>query len=352
MNISAQQSRSKIDPALPVKAGDNPAQYCAPLRIIGGNGGDPFDHNLVMKGGSLKKIDAWVDGSVVRQIYLLFSDGTSFTQGTASDDPDQSYSFAEGETISALSLWGNGVGTRLGRIRFTTSSGGRFDSGGSTSTEYRVDVGSGICVGALGRSGSDLDNLGFYFLKPFTSMALKDVKYSDLSGQPCNPDRLARETYSNNGNGDKQYTFSGSVSVTDSSTWTTGQTFSFGGSIGLTAGVPTIGEVETTFTWEVGLSSEQSFSESSTHELSWSYSGTLMPGTTVTLLAVTYTGKADVGFTGTMHIVFTDGDKLEYPISGTYEGVSYTTIEIQDDSAGPDKGSSVKRLVPARSSRL
>lgn len=346
MNISAQQSSSKIDPTFPVGAGGDPAQYCAPLRIIGGDGGDPFDYNLVMKGGALKEISAWVDGSVVRQIYLLFSDGTSFTQGTASDDPDQTYSFAQGETISALSLWGNGVGTRLGRIRFTTSSGGRFDSGGSTSTEYHVDIGSGICVGATGRSGSDLDNLGFYFLRPFTSMRMDDVIYSDLNGQPCNPDNLSKETYTNNGTDEKQYTFSGSISVTDTSTWTTAQTFSFGGSIGLTAGVPTIGEVNSTFTWEVGTRSEQSFSESSTHEMDWNYSGTLAPQASITLLAVTYTGQADLPFTGTVHIVFTDSSTLEYPISGTYEGVSYTTVEIQDVSS-----SSVKRLVPARSSR-
>lgn len=346
MNISAQQSRSKIDPALPVKAGGNPTQYCAPVRIIGGDGGDPFDCNLVMLGGALKEISAWVDGSVVRQIYMLFSDGTSFIEGTSSGDPDQTYNFAQGETISALSLWGNGVGTRLGRIRFTTSSGGRFDSGGSTSTEYHVDVGSGICVGATGRSGSDIDNLGFYFLKSFTSMKLDNVIYSDLNGQPCNPDNLSRETYTNNGTDEKQYTFSGSIAVTDTSTWTTTQTFSFGGSIGLTAGVPTIGEVNSTFTWEVGSSSEQSFSESSTHEMDWSYSGTLAPGASITLLAVTYTGQADVSFTGTVHIVFTDSTTLEYPVSGTYEGVSYTTVEIQDVSASP-----VKRLVPARSSR-
>ncbi|QND46198.1 hypothetical protein HB780_11105 (plasmid) [Rhizobium lusitanum] len=346
MNISAQQSSSKIDPTFPVGAGGDPAQYCAPLRIIGGDGGDPFDYNLVMKGGALKEISAWVDGSVVRQIYLLFSDDTSFTQGTASDAPDQTYSFAQEETISALSLWGDGVGTRLGRIRFTTSSGGRFDSGGSTSTEYHIDVGSGICVGATGRSGLDIDNLGFYFQRPFTAMTLDDVTYSNLNGQPCNPDRLSKETYTNNGTDEKQYTFSGSISVTDTSTWTTGQTFSLGGSIGLTVGVPTIGEVNSTFTWEVGTSSEQSFSESSTHEMSWNYSGTLASHASITLLAVTYTGQADLPFTGTVHIVFTDGTTLEYPVSGTYEGVSYTSVEIQDVS-----GSAVKRLVPAHSSR-
>jgi hypothetical protein len=48
-------------------------------------------------------------------------------------------------------------------------------------TEYTIDVGSGICLGLEGRSGSDIDCMGFLFINTIKSSVLTDMEYPTLS---------------------------------------------------------------------------------------------------------------------------------------------------------------------------
>ena len=81
--------------------------------------------------------------------------------------PYKEYKFTPGELITSMSLWGNGAGTRLGAIKFRTDKGGDFFAKMTSwglKQEYPIDV-SGACVGVIGRSGDDIDNMGFIFVK-------------------------------------------------------------------------------------------------------------------------------------------------------------------------------------------
>jgi hypothetical protein len=47
--------------------------------------------------------------------------------------------------------------------------------------EYTIDVGSGICLVLQGRYGSDIDCMGFLFIKTIKSSVMTDMEYPTLS---------------------------------------------------------------------------------------------------------------------------------------------------------------------------
>uniref|UniRef100_A0A3B3HRK1 Jacalin-type lectin domain-containing protein n=1 Tax=Oryzias latipes TaxID=8090 RepID=A0A3B3HRK1_ORYLA len=150
--------------------------YEAPLIIVGGQGGYPFSFNGAETGSLLKKLDVWVGPTQVRCITVYMFDGVQKTYGTArvAGDKMVSFTFEDDEFFSSLSLWPNNTKTRLGDIKFTTSKNRAFDTGRQSDSQSDeeamvpptpVDVGSGLCFGVQGRSGTEIDAFGFLFIK-------------------------------------------------------------------------------------------------------------------------------------------------------------------------------------------
>jgi hypothetical protein len=153
--------------------------YIAPW-FIGGNGGGDFEC-YANTGGIIKSIGVWSDIRDVTAVQIKFTDGEDkYKFGSGAWGDYKEYVFDVGETVKSMSLWGNGSGTNCGRIRFTTSKGTEFDSGGKRGKkEFPMDVGSGIWVGVAGRCGGSIDRLGVSFLKEVDSMSMSDVKFKN-----------------------------------------------------------------------------------------------------------------------------------------------------------------------------
>lgn len=137
------------------------------LYIIGGNGGHDFSFTGVYNGSSLQKIWVWLGESQVKAVRARLTDGREETFGVP-DGQYQEFEFNPGELITSMSLWGNGVGTRLGAIKFSTNYPRSFFvkmTSWGLKTEYPIDVGSGSCLGIEGRCGADIDCMGFLFRK-------------------------------------------------------------------------------------------------------------------------------------------------------------------------------------------
>ena len=152
------------------------------LHIIGGQRGSAFDFTGRDNGATLKKIGVAEAGWQIKAVRAELSDGRVETYGNAHTFKE--YTFKLGERITKLSLWGNGAGTRLGAIKFFTSSGGEFFASMTEwglQTEYSIDVGSGVCLGLVGRSGSDIDSMGFLFINAIKSSVLTDMTYPSLA---------------------------------------------------------------------------------------------------------------------------------------------------------------------------
>ena len=154
----------------------------APVWIIGGKGGSPFEFTGLHNGATLKKIGVAVGGWQIKAVRVELSDGRvqKFGQGNTFNE----FEFEHGERINKLSLWGNGAGTRLGGIRFWTSRGREFfaymtDWG--LKTEYSIDVGSGVCLGVQGNAGADVDCMAFIFISAIKSSVLTNMTYPKLA---------------------------------------------------------------------------------------------------------------------------------------------------------------------------
>ncbi|CAL8320079.1 unnamed protein product [Gadus morhua 'NCC'] len=158
------------------------------LHLIGGDGGHPFSFTGRDNGATLKKIGVAVGSKQIKAVRAELTDGRVETFGK--DHTFSEFTFEPGEIITKLSLWGNGMGSRLGGIKFWTSSGNRFFAlmtKWPLKTEYSIDVGSGVCLGLEGRSGSDIDCMGFLFIKAIQSSVLTDMTYPSLvsTGECC-----------------------------------------------------------------------------------------------------------------------------------------------------------------------
>ena len=94
--------------------------------VVGGFGGSPYQAcKWVMNESALvvKGLDVWYNSSTLRGVQLTFSDNSRTSVFGAPSDTHASIVFAPGERITSMTLWGNGNGTRTGRILLTTSAG-------------------------------------------------------------------------------------------------------------------------------------------------------------------------------------------------------------------------------------
>lgn len=150
--------------------------------LIGGQGGVYNEDARYMQEAYVTRIEAWAGPWQIRGIRILFSDGTVVLRGKAEGRYFGQFEFdyASGEVITELSVWGNGAGTRCGSFRFKTSKGRTYHAAMTDwklKKEFKMNVGGGIMLGMISRSGADVDALGFLMLDKIEASYVKEVKY-------------------------------------------------------------------------------------------------------------------------------------------------------------------------------
>uniref|UniRef100_A0A671S4I8 Jacalin-type lectin domain-containing protein n=1 Tax=Sinocyclocheilus anshuiensis TaxID=1608454 RepID=A0A671S4I8_9TELE len=208
--------------------------YPTTLFEIGGGGGSSFSFTGEDNGASLEKIGVWVGGSQVKAVKVWLSDGRSDTFGKPAG-PYQEYAFKPGERFTSLSLWGNGAGTRLGAIKFKT--------------KYPIDVGSGYCLGVEGRSGADIDCMGFMFLNAVQSTVLTNVNYTTINQLTprVSVEEIKSVTYTNGSSAEQPQKIETSTTVTKKSSWSMSNSFAAKFYMEVKAGIPEVLELSTGF---------------------------------------------------------------------------------------------------------
>ena len=305
----------------------------SPVRSIGdttGNNGTQFDLRRFEQGRIVKRIGVHYDPrTCLRGISISYENGERATTGTLQGSYNE-ITLNPGETITRASLWGNGVGTRTGRIRFETDGGRTFNAGRDTTgqDEFPITVGSGILAGFTGRSGVDIFILGFVFIKPVRSTEITNVRYTLPSGGNIVPHALVSEArFSNNQSSPITWDFINSVERTNSVTFTSSVTLEFGVSVSVSAGVPGIVSVESGYSWGVGATREWSRTNETTVTFTWSLGGSLQPGEEVTCNAICQYGSASVPYTANVRHVFQDNHAISYTDRGTLENAEYAFAE-------------------------
>ena len=296
---------------------------------IGGGGGSTFIQCEAGRGVLVKKIGVYYNSSCLQAIQVTYTDGTKATTAGKVNGSYGELIFEPGETAIRASLWGNGVGTRTGRILIKTTKGQTLDVGKNTSgqTEYSMDVGSGFVAGFAGRAAGEIDALSFVFLLPVKKVEMKDVKYTQPPPQTAiRPTNLTVTTYHCDSNkvGGLNWDFTNSVQRSNAYSFTSQTSQEFGMKVEVTAGIPEIASVTAGYEWKIGASQSQQWSNTETTTLSWSLSGHLEPGESCTCSATCQYGNADVEYSCNVKITFmNDGRVLQYAEKGVLHNAQY-----------------------------
>ncbi|XP_052458744.1 aerolysin-like protein [Carassius gibelio] len=306
--------------------------YPTNLFKIGGKGGSPFSLTGKNNGSSLEKIGVWVGGSQVKAVKVWLSDGRRETFGEPAG-PYQEYTFKTDECFTSLSLWGNGAGTRLGAIKFKTSKGGEFlakMTSWGLKQEYPIDIGSGYCLGVVGRSGADIDCMGFMFLNAVQSTVLTNVKYPTINQliPQVTVEEIKSVTYRNDSSEKQQETIETSKKVIKTSSWSMSVSFTATFSVEVKAGIPEVVEASTGYSFSVGT--ESTYSHEYTDERTETLTTTVdvPPRKKVDVTITIGRATSDLPYSGTVIITCKNGSVLHYETKGQYKGITYTDIKV------------------------
>ena len=295
--------------------------------IIGGNGGSWFNFHAE-NGAMLEKIGVWVGGWQVKGVKVWLTNGAVQQYGTPRG-PYSQFSFQPGELITSMSLWGNGAGTRLGAIKFKTNKSREFFASMNEwglKQEYPIDVGSGICVGVMGKAGEDIDCMGFVFVKPIRHSVMTDMEYptiglEDLQVQMSN---IKSTTYKNDLNSEQSFTLEASSEITTKESWSVTTAIESAYHVTVKAGIPEITEVEAG--WKLKVSGQRTYEMENTEKKTekWTFPFTVPANSK--LQAKLSMGRADIDlpYNATVEITTTDGSVLTYDVRGIYNGIEYT----------------------------
>jgi len=260
----------------------------------------------------------------IKAIFVQFFDGTSYTAGSipASGFTKSEFTFEQGETLQGqYILCGNGIGTRTGYIYFETSKGRTFQVG-EEHTDYIFDSGNSFLMGLFGQSGSDIDQLGFYLMKHLQSVALTSVDYTNLGSlstethqglytfQYCNSDKsLLTETFSFMKQTGQKYTF------------TTDDSFSFGLTFSVDAGLPEGPSVSASTSWTVSQTETRAQTVDSHSQFQYSTKKNILARSFGRLVWTWWNNQVTLKYIGTMVYTFKDGSIWEQFVTGNYQGV-------------------------------
>lgn len=229
-------------------------------------------------------------------------------------------------------------GTRAGWIYFETNKRRCFDYGmygWPKQKEYTVDVGSGILVGAIYNAGSDIDAHGYFFLSSsISSTEVTDVSYPTLQfdSQQITPVALDSYNQTNTSSDLCSWSFGGSQAMKRSQTWSLAIGNTFNVRVSVKAAVPVVVEVGGEFGWQLSVVSTHAVAEEKSHTLNWSTGGTLQPGQSVHLVALTREGQLSVPYKSTIIVTLKNGVSYRFPLSGTYTGLCYTGVKVTNAS--------------------
>ena len=303
------------------------------IHVIGGGGGSAFCYYGGSDGSLLEKIGVWVGGWQVKAVKIWRTNGMNHVFGKPSG-PYKEYKFTPGELITSMSLWGNGAGTRLGAIKFRTDKGGDFFAKMTSwglKQEYPIDVGSGACVGVIGRSGDDIDNMGFIFVKPLRSSEMLDVNYPTIGSEKAKVQmtNLKSVNYDNHHNTKQTYTLEVSETLTKTENWEVTAGLEATVSTEVTAGIPEVASSTTGFSLTVSVSGSYGMSTTTTKNEKWTFP--IIVPAKANAVATVSMGKANINLPYNARIVMTttDGSTLQFRVNGIYKGVSYTKVFVK-----------------------
>ena len=306
--------------------------------IIGGMGGIFIESYSIIDGSIVEKIGVWAGEYQIKSIKLWWTNGSSHQFGKPWG-PYHEHSFQPGELITRMSLSANEAGTRLGAIGFDTSHGKHFlakQTRGPLMPESPIEIGSGICLGVMGRAADAIDAMGFVFLKQIVSSRMIGVQYPTINSiklhVPINT--LKSMEYINNTCTPQAYTFECSETMTTKEIWSSTLGLDRAVKVIVEAGLPKLNLCAPgVYSLAESVSSNYQMENITEKTEKWNLLVEVPANSNVT--ATLSMGRADFSlyYTGRFVVMTIDGVEITFHVTGVYRGVEYTKVFFKLDHA-------------------
>lgn len=322
--------------------------YFTSNNAVGNTGGTRFLWNVgegaPVVTAQVRSLLFWADSHCVRGVQMKSTNDKTAPgalTGKPSGKATSEFYFSPGERVTSLTLWSNNFsGGRLGGVEIKTDRDRSVfvKPRGNNITEHKIDVGSGMLVGLFGNSGNDLDCLGFALLHRVHTAQLSHVQYTDLDANkfPAKPAAVRTILYDNKkGTTDQTFTFSGSETITTSSSWSVTTGMTLGIEFSVQASTPVYSASAKT-SLELSVSQTHKSTEMKEVEESFSFPLNVPAGKKVQARAIFYEGNVSLQFTAKMVYGLITGACLEIEVQGTYDGIAnnQSVVEIEDITSG------------------
>lgn len=259
--------------------------YCK-ANVVRGDGGHPFTECKADKGILIKKLGIWFDRYAFQGLQVTYADDTQSAIHGRSKDTYKEVGFIPGGPVTKSSTWGDGNGTRAGRVLFETKCG-RFEEGKNVDgqTEWPTVTGSGVLAGICGRADAEIDAFALIFIRPVDSVEISEVAWLPSANGSGGPEKVevARYTPSNSTPRDVAWTFANSIAKTNTQQWSSTSTVTWGAKVSVAPKITTLtGGWERAFGLEGSWNWAKAFTDqtttTNTTNVSYGISGTLKPG--------------------------------------------------------------------------
>lgn len=296
---------------------------------LGACTGNPFEFHEF--GSTVRELNVWLGGSNngFRAVFIKLFNGKMFTVGKIpANGADGSFTFDAGESIvGSVEICGNGIGTRIGYLRFKTSKGREFKVG-QEHTPYYFESGDSYLTGIFGLSGDEIFQMGLLFMKPIKLSTLKNIKYPTIDTYRLNlAPKIYRTTLCNDDESiDQTQAATFTKTIGEKRNWSMKSSFFFEEDIHVVAGVPEIATVDAKISWKI--SEEQSFSRETdtTNSQMMSYPVKVAHRSRMTAQFSWWDSPVEIPYTGELHLTFKSGEQTVFPISDIYRGAYISDV--------------------------
>ena len=304
---------------------------------VGGSGGTSFQVDRISQGQVVTKLQTWASSSMIRGIKFTFSDGSEQLVGKAEHSYKGSITFDwdNGEYITYLSVFNNKNGKHVGAYHVRTNKGQSYfpKMDNKLKTEHKLELGSGIMLGALGKSSDEIDSLGFLMMRTVIGVDMINIVY-DLQGDNLLPPRKVSSLDVTLANQSRVPTDNGYQKVSrekeTGGQWSTTTGLTFGQSYKVEAGVPFVEEGEVSTSWKISETGMygQTWSTNEGSEISVPLVAAAMSKTRIT--CDYFEGTSDkLPYTAQMRYFLDNGSQFCTAVRGVYDGVSNSDF-VQD----------------------
>ena len=169
--------------------------YCK-ANVVRGDGGHPFTECKADKGILIKKVGIWFDRYAFQGLQVPWADDTQSAIHGRLKDTYKEVGFIPGGPVTKSSIWGDGNGTRAGRVLFETKSG-RFKEGEDVDgqTEWPTVTGSGVLAGICDRADAEIDTFALIFIRPVDSVEISEIAWLPTANGSSGPEKVEVARY-------------------------------------------------------------------------------------------------------------------------------------------------------------